>query len=45
MRKVSWPNRETTIRYTLIVIAASLGVGAIIGGVDYLLTVLLEATI
>ncbi len=31
LRKVSWPSRPTTIRYTIIVIVSSL----VIGGIDY----------
>jgi preprotein translocase SecE subunit len=42
LKKVSWPSRETTLRYTLIVIIASLAVGAVTGGIDYLLSLLLE---
>jgi preprotein translocase SecE subunit len=42
LKKVSWPNRQTTVRYTIIVVAASLIVGAVTGGIDYLLSLLLE---
>ena len=42
LRKVTWPSRQTTIRYTLIVIVASLAVGAVIGGLDYAFTQTLE---
>jgi preprotein translocase SecE subunit len=42
LKKVSWPDRQTTIRYTLIVVVASLAVGFIIGGLDYMFTMLLE---
>lgn len=45
LKKVQWPTRETTIRYTIIVVAASLVVGFIIGGVDYLLTIIVESYI
>lgn len=45
LKKVSWPTRETTIRYTLIVIGSSLILGLLIGGLDYLLTVGLELLI
>jgi len=38
LKKVSWPSRETTLRYTVIVVVASLAVGAVTGGVDFLLT-------
>lgn len=36
--KVSWPSRETTIRYTVIVIVMSIAMGAITGLMDYLLS-------
>lgn len=42
LKKVSWPSRQTTLRYTVIVVAASLAVGLITGGVDYFLTIALE---
>ncbi|MEX1112402.1 MAG: preprotein translocase subunit SecE [Candidatus Andersenbacteria bacterium] len=45
LKKVSWPSRETTIRYTLIVIAGSVIVSLLTGGVDYLLTLAVEAVI
>lgn len=38
LRKVAWPNREQTIRYTILVIVVVLAVGAFLGGLDYLLT-------
>jgi len=45
LKKVSWPNRKTTVRYTVIVIASSVAAGLIIGGVDYLLTLILESSV
>ncbi len=45
LKKVSWPDRQTTIRYTVIVIVASLFVGVIIGGIDYMFTLALEQII
>ncbi len=42
LKKVSWPDRQTTIRYTVIVVVASLVVGFVIGGIDYLFTLLIE---
>lgn len=45
LKKVSWPNRETTLRYTIIVVAASLTVGLVIGGIDYLFSLLLKEVI
>lgn len=45
LRKVSWPSRATTIRYTIIVAASSVIAGAVIGGVDFLLTFAFEKII
>jgi preprotein translocase subunit SecE len=36
LQKVSWPTREQTIQMTLLVIVASVVVGAYIGALDYL---------
>ena len=36
--KVAWPTREQTIRYTILVILVAVGVGAFLGGLDYILT-------
>lgn len=38
--KVVWPSREQTIRYTILVIAVATVVGAVLGGLDYFLTLL-----
>lgn len=45
LKKVTWPTRQTTIRYTIIVIVASLSVGLLIGGIDYLFQLGLESII
>lgn len=45
LKKVTWPDRKTTARYTIIVVIASLFVGIVIGGVDYLFTRILEKVI
>jgi preprotein translocase subunit SecE len=42
MKKVNWPTRETTIKYTLIVLGVSLVVAIYLGGLDILFTSLLE---
>lgn len=42
LKKVAWPSRETTVRYTILVIVASIVFGVVTGGVDYLLTWVLE---
>lgn len=36
LKKVTWPTREETIRYTAIVFAISILVGAYVGGLDVL---------
>lgn len=45
LKKVSWPGRQTTIRYTIIVVVACLITGFVIGGVDYLFSLALEKVI
>lgn len=45
LKKVAWPSREATVRYTVIVVASSLAMGLIIGGIDYLLTIGVETFI
>ncbi len=45
LRKVSWPSRELTLRYTLIVVISSLVVGAVLGGIDYVLIFILETVV
>ncbi len=45
LAKVSWPSRETTLRYTIIVIVGSLGGGIIAGGMDYVLSLLFKTFI
>lgn len=42
LKKVTWPTRQTTVRYTVIVVAACLVVGFVIGGLDFLFTKSLE---
>lgn len=37
LRKVRWPTREETARYTIAVIAASAALAAYLGAMDYLL--------
>jgi len=45
LKKVTWPTREQTIRYTIVVIIASVVVGLFTGGVDYLFTTLVRSLI
>ncbi len=43
IRKVIWPDRETTRNLTLVVIAVSIVLGLMLGGIDYVLFQLFEA--
>ena len=36
MKKVSWPSRELTIQYTILVIAISISVAIFLGVLDYM---------
>jgi len=45
MRKVNWPTRQETLRYTLIVIGVSVGTAILLGGFDFLFTRLLNKLI
>jgi preprotein translocase subunit SecE len=42
LSKVVWPTREQTIRYTILVIIVAIGTGLLLGGLDYLLTLLTD---
>lgn len=42
MKKVNWPTRHQTLRYTLIIIGVSLAVAAFLGGLDFVFTILLN---
>ncbi len=42
LKKVTWPTRQDTIKYTLIVIGVSLVAAAFLGGLDYLFSLGLE---
>ncbi len=42
IKKVNWPTREETIRYTLIVIGISVAVAIFLGGFDFIFTTLLN---
>ena len=37
LKKVTWPDRETTKNLTLVVIAISAALGALLGGLDWIL--------
>ena len=42
MKKVNWPTRDQTIRYTLIIIGASVVVAIFLGGLDFLFATILN---
>lgn len=42
MKKVNWPNKQMTIKYTLIVIGVSIGVALFLGTVDFIFTTILN---
>ncbi|MDD5145884.1 MAG: preprotein translocase subunit SecE [Candidatus Pacebacteria bacterium] len=42
IKKVNWPTRQETIRYTLVVIGISIVMAAYLGGLDFLFNVLLS---
>lgn len=42
LMKVSWPTPSLTVKLTVIVILVTVIVGFFLGGIDYLLTILLE---
>ena len=41
MRKINWPDQETTRNLTIVVIGISVALGILLGGIDYLLVQLL----
>ena len=42
MKKVNWPARKETIKYTLIIVGVSLVVAAFLGGLDFLFSSLIN---
>lgn len=42
LKKVRWPTREETMRYTIAVIAASVALAAYLGAIDYMLQFILN---
>ena len=42
LKKVNWPTKQETIKYTLIVIGVSLTVSIFLGGLDFIFTWLLN---
>jgi preprotein translocase subunit SecE len=45
MKKVTWPSKKETYRYTVLVIAISLGIAAFLGVLDYIFNLGLELVI
>jgi len=43
LKKVNWPDRETTRNLTIVVIAVSIALGILLGAVDFLLQSLFAA--
>ncbi|OGZ34788.1 MAG: preprotein translocase subunit SecE [Candidatus Portnoybacteria bacterium RBG_13_41_18] len=41
LKKVTWPTRQETIRYTLLVLGVSAGVAIFLGGLDYIFSYLM----
>ncbi len=42
LQKVIWPSRQTTINHTLMVVAFSLGMAAVLGAMDYVFVQLIN---
>jgi len=42
MKKVNWPTRKETIKYTLIVIGVSVAVATFLGSLDFIFTTILN---
>ncbi|MFC1629800.1 preprotein translocase subunit SecE [Patescibacteria group bacterium] len=42
MKKVNWPTRQETLKYTLIVIGVSAAVASFLGAIDFICTTLLN---
>ncbi len=45
LRRVHWPSREETVRYTLFVIGFSVAIAIFLGILDYLFVTVLETAI
>ena len=42
LKKVNWPTRKETVKYTLIVIVVSAVTAAFLGGLDYIFSALMN---
>ena len=45
LSKVVWPTKKETVRLTLVVVGVSLAVGVFLGGIDYILTKIMEVVL
>ncbi len=45
MKKINWPTRQETLKYTLIVIGVSLGVALFLGGLDFMFSLIIQKAI
>ncbi len=45
IKKVSWPTRQETLKYTVVIIVTALLVAAFLGGIDALIHRILEFVI
>jgi len=45
LKKVNWPTRQETLKYTLIVIGTSVAVAIFLGGLDFIFKNLLDRLI
>lgn len=43
LKKVNWPDRETTKNLTIVVIGISIVLGLLLGGIDYVLQMIFQA--
>ncbi|OGZ27771.1 MAG: preprotein translocase subunit SecE [Candidatus Nealsonbacteria bacterium RIFOXYB1_FULL_40_15] len=41
-KKVNWPTRQETVKYTLIVVLVSIFIAAFLGGLDYIFQLLIN---
>ncbi len=42
-KKINWPSREKTMRYSLVVIGIALAVAAFLGGLDFVFSSVIQA--
>jgi len=45
MKKVNWPTRQETLKYTIIVIGSSLALAAFLGALDFIFSLFLRRII